>query len=267
MKSLKSLRNMKEKTAVVTGATGHLGRVICDTLGELKANLILLDIDSNDLSKLKTDIEDKWKVNCFAITCDLEKELDRNKAVALIKSNVERVNCLINNAAFVGDANLDGWAVPFGEQSLETWRRAIEVNLTTPFHFSRDLFRETKETGSGVILNISSIYASLGPDWSLYYGTSMGNPAAYSASKAGLEQLTRWMATTLAPDIRVNTIAPGGIFRNQPQKFISKYEDKTPLNKMAKEEDFKGAVEFLCSDLSSYMTGQVLIVDGGFSIK
>lgn len=264
---MKTLRNTKEKTAVVTGAAGHLGRMICDTLAELGTNLILLDIDDYELSKLKMDIEDQWKVNCSAITCNLENEVDRNSAIKLIKSNVEGINCLINNAAFVGDTNLDGWAVPFADQSLETWRRAMEVNLTAPFHFSRDLFSQTEKKGSGVIVNISSIYASLGPDWSLYNGTSMGNPAAYSASKAGLEQLTRWMATTLAPDIRVNAIAPGGIFRNQPQEFITKYVDKTPLRKMANEDDFKGVIKFLCTDMSNYMTGQVLTVDGGLSIK
>jgi NAD(P)-dependent dehydrogenase (short-subunit alcohol dehydrogenase family) len=114
------------------------------------------------------------------------------------------------------------------------------------------------------IINIGSIYGELGPDWSLYEGTSMANPAAYSASKGGLIQLTRWLATTLAPNIRVNAISPGGIFRNQPDVFVKRYEGRTPLARMATENDFRGAVAYLASDMSSYVTGKNMMVDGGW---
>ena len=93
----------------------------------------------------------------------------------------------------------------------------------------------------------------------------MGNPAAYAASKGGLIQLTRWLSTTLAPEIRVNSISPGGIFRNQPKKFIRRYLDKTPLSRMGHEDDVANTVIFLSSELSSYITGQNIIVDGGYS--
>jgi NAD(P)-dependent dehydrogenase (short-subunit alcohol dehydrogenase family) len=92
----------------------------------------------------------------------------------------------------------------------------------------------------------------------------MGNPAAYGASKGGLAQLTRWLATTLAPDIRVNAMSPGGVLRNQPKAFVKRYADRTPLRRMATEGDFRGAIAFLASDLSQYVTGQVLRVDGGW---
>jgi len=117
----------------------------------------------------------------------------------------------------------------------------------------------------GNIINIASIYGELGPDWNLYKDTNMGNPAAYSASKGGLVQLTRWLATTLAPNIRVNSISPGGVFRNQPKVFVERYSVKTPLERMATEEDFIGVVAFLASDMSQYLTGQNIIVDGGWS--
>jgi NAD(P)-dependent dehydrogenase (short-subunit alcohol dehydrogenase family) len=100
----------------------------------------------------------------------------------------------------------------------------------------------------------------------LYEATEMGNPAAYAASKGGLIQLTRWLATVLAPDIRVNTLTPGGIARNQPEIFTERYIRRTPLQRMAVEEDFKGAALYLASDLSSYVTGQNLIVDGGWTV-
>ena len=117
----------------------------------------------------------------------------------------------------------------------------------------------------GAIINVASIYGQLGPDWSLYEGTQMANPAAYAASKGGLIQLTRWLATTLSPTVRVNAISPGGVKRGQPQAFVERYEARTPLARMAQEQDFKGAIGFLASDLSEYMTGQILNVDGGFS--
>ncbi len=105
----------------------------------------------------------------------------------------------------------------------------------------------------------------MAPDMSLYEDTSMGNPAAYSASKGGLIQLTKWLAVNMAPSVRVDSISPGGIERNQPKAFIEKYQAKTPLGRMGSEEDLKGSIISLASDLSKYVTGQNIIVDGGWS--
>lgn len=106
----------------------------------------------------------------------------------------------------------------------------------------------------------------LAPDWSLYAGTTMGNPAAYGASKGGLIQFTRWLATTLAPAVRVNCISPGGIWRNQPDDFVARYATRTPLQRMGTEDDLRGAIAYLASDLSKYVTGQNLSVDGGWGV-
>ena len=114
-------------------------------------------------------------------------------------------------------------------------------------------------------MNVSSIYGILGPDLSLYADTPMGNPAAYAASKGGLIALTRWLATVCAPTIRVNCVSAGGIERNQDPAFRSRYENRVPLGRMGSEEDVAGAVLFLSSQLARYITGQNLVVDGGFS--
>ena len=116
------------------------------------------------------------------------------------------------------------------------------------------------------VINIGSIYGLYGPDMSIYEGTGLNNPAAYSASKGGLIQLTRWLSTVLAPKVRVNCISPGGILRNQPEKFVKRYVNKTPLKRMGSESDIVGAVIYLASDLSSWVTGQNLIVDGGWGV-
>ena len=111
---------------------------------------------------------------------------------------------------------------------------------------------------------VSSIYALYGPDWKIYENTNLGNPAAYSVSKAGLLHFTKWLACTLSPSIRVNSISPGGIKRNQSKMFINAYVKKTLLNRMANEKDLIGALIFLATDMSSYVTGQNISVDGGW---
>ena len=113
---------------------------------------------------------------------------------------------------------------------------------------------------------MGSIYGILGPDLSLYDDTDLNNPAAYAASKGGLLQLTRWLATVLAPSVRANAVSPGGIERGQPEAFMSKYIARTPLKRMGCEEDFKGVIAFLASDMSRWVTGQNIVVDGGWSI-
>lgn len=266
MIALNKMNDMRGRRALVTGAAGHLGRVIADVLAELGTSLILLDRPGSELLSVEAKLTTDWGIECLSFECDLEDEKDREKVINQIKESGNNLNCLVNNAAFVGAADLSGWAVPFEEQSLSTWRRALEVNLVAPFHLSQAFAQNLRASKGGNIVNIGSIYGELGPDWSMYDGTNMGNPAAYAASKAGLAQLTRWLATTLAPTVRVNCIAPGGIYRNQPSPFAERYSRKTPMGRMASEQDIRGAISFLASDLSEYVTGEILRVDGGWGI-
>ena len=169
-------------------------------------------------------------------------------------------------AALVGTSDLKGWSTPFLEQNSDTWRLALEVNLTAQFVLTQACAEALAASGHGSVVNIGSIYGMGGPDMRLYENTTMGNPAAYAASKGGLLQLTRWLATVLAPDVRVNAITPGGIWRRQPEVFCARYATRTPLRRMATEEDLKGAVAYLASDLSAYVTGHNLVVDGGWTV-
>jgi NAD(P)-dependent dehydrogenase (short-subunit alcohol dehydrogenase family) len=265
MPSLKELSNMSGRTVLITGGVGHLGRVMADALAELGASIILLDRPGSDFSGVKNGLEKNWGVECFSIECDLEFEEQRSAAISQIRALGCGVNCLVNNAAFVGTTQLEGWAAPFEHQSLDAWRRAMEINLTSAFHLSQALLPELAAAKGANIVNITSIYGEIGPDWRLYEGTGMGNPAAYAASKGGLAQLTRWLATTLAPSIRVNTIAPGGLLRDQLANFVNRYTAMTPLRRMATEADLKGAIAFLASDLSAYVTGETIKIDGGWA--
>lgn len=257
---------MSDRVVLITGGAGHIGQAMAFTLAELGASLLLLDIDDARLKKCASRITDEYGVTVNYLTIDLEDNSQVASVPEHVKALYGRLDVLINNAAFVGVSNLDGWSVEFCDQSLNTWRRAFEVNLTSVFSLVQGCRDMLEATGNGVIINVASIYGEYGPDLRLYAGTSMNNPAAYAVSKGGLIQFTRWLSTVLAPKIRVNAISPGGVFRNQPETFVSRYIDKTPLRRMASEDDFKGVVAFLASEMSSYVTGQNILVDGGWSV-
>lgn len=264
--SIKNLMDLNGRRAMVTGATGGLGTIIAETLAELGSDLILIDRDKSLIAKLQSRLSDTFGVSIIGSVCDLEQQDQREILIDGIVSDGRELNVLINNAAFVGTSNLPGWNAPFTEQSVETWRRALEVNLVAPFELCRGMSQIMKHSRGANIINIASIYGQFGPDWRMYENTNMNNSAAYGASKAGLIQLTKWLSTTLAPDIRVNAISPGGVFTGQQESFVDAYSSRTPLRKMARYGDFAGGVAFLATDMAEYVTGQVLNVDGGWGV-
>jgi NAD(P)-dependent dehydrogenase (short-subunit alcohol dehydrogenase family) len=257
--------DLSGRLALVTGASGALGKVIAQTLAELGADLVLSDLDAKSLDELAEELSANFSVSITVKSCDLESDKDREALITSLREK-GRLDILVNNAAFVGNSDLEGWAVPFPAQSIQTWRRAFEVNLTAVFHLCQGLMPLLENSGKGSILNIGSIYGEYGPAWDLYEGTAMGNPAAYGVSKGGIIQLTRWLATTVAPRVRINTISPGGIYRGQPEAFVTRYIARTPLGRMATEDDLRGVTAFLASDMSAYLTGQNIMVDGGWGI-
>jgi len=266
MTTIKELMNLKGRRALITGATGELGKVMADTLAELGADLVLVDRPDSDFQVLTKTLHKRWGVNIQYRHCDLEHQEQRSSLLNWLMSTGDGLNILINNAAFVGTSALQGWAVPFENQSIDTWRRALEVNLIAVFDLCKGLAPMLRSAEGASIINTASIYGVYGPDWKMYEGTNMSNPAAYGASKGGLIQFTRWLATTIAPHVRANAISPGGVFRNQQEAFVLRYEARTPLKRMATEDDLRGAIAYLASDLSKYVTGQNLVVDGGWGV-
>jgi NAD(P)-dependent dehydrogenase (short-subunit alcohol dehydrogenase family) len=265
-RSLRELMTLDGRVALVTGGAGHIGKAISNGLAELGARIAVVDISATAAAEAASALSHRWSVSAAEFDCDLEQGAAVKDLPRRVRERFGRIDIIVNCAAFVGTSGLEGWAVPFEQQSDATWRRALEVNLTAPFELLQAAADDLRASGRGSVINVSSIYGLAGPDWRLYEGTSLGNPAAYAASKGGLIQLTRWLATTLAPQIRVNAIAPGGVFRGTPEPFLSRYIARTPLKRMAQEEDMKGAVAYLASDLSAYVTGQCLAVDGGWTV-
>ena len=262
---LSELMNLAGRVALVSGGAGRIGGVIAETLSELGAAVVLADIDEMRCRDVAQALSRDFATNVHVIAADLA---DTTKIAAIpqeVAQKFGRLDVLVNCAALVGTSDLEGWAVPFEAQSIATWERALTVNLTASFALAQSCSPLLRASGAGSIINIASIYGLVGPDLRLYDNSELGNPAAYAASKGGLLQLTRWLSTVLAPTVRVNAVTPGGVWRNQPEGFVQRYIERTPLRRMASEEDLKGAVAYLASDLSSYVTGQNIVVDGGWT--
>lgn len=266
MRSIEELMDLKGRVALVTGGGGHLGAAICETLAELGAANVVLDVSVGACSSVAAGIHERYGVATLPLALDLSREEELRSVSEVVLAHFGRLDILVNCAALVGASELPGWSVPFRDQRADTWRLALEVNLTAPFLLVQTCAESLAASGHGSVINIGSIYGIVGPDFRLYEDTGLGNPAAYGATKGGLLQLTRWLATALAPAVRVNAISPGGVWRAQPDVFCDRYIQRTPLQRMAREEDLKGAVAYLASDLSAYVTGQNLAVDGGWTV-
>lgn len=264
MKSLKELMNLQGRVALITGGAGHIGSAIGDALAELGAAIAVLDMSDSEAAAKR--LQENYRVDTLPMQVDLNDETSVRAVPGAVVGQLGRLDLLVNCAGFGRAAKLEGWVTPFEQQSAETWRKALEINLTASFVLTQACTPALRASGHGSVINISSIYGMVGPDMRLYEGSDRGNPAAYAASKGGLLQMTRWLATVLAPDVRVNAITPGGVWRNQPQEFLDRYNTRTPMGRMATEEDLKGAAAYLASDLSAYVTGHNLVVDGGWTV-
>jgi NAD(P)-dependent dehydrogenase (short-subunit alcohol dehydrogenase family) len=264
VKSLSSLMSLEGRTALVTGGGGHIGEAVCESLAELGAATIVLDVNEKSCNDTANSIKTTYGVEAYALPMDLTDEDAVRSVPESVLSRFGGLDILVHCAALVGTSELEGWAVPFHDQSIDTWKMALDVNLTVPFQLTQACAELLTASGHGSVINVGSIYGLVGPDMGLYEDTGLGNPAAYAASKGGLIQLTRWLSTVMAPDVRVNAISAGGVWRGQPKPFHDRYVSRTPLKRMATEEDLKGAVAYLSSDLSAYVTGHNLVVDGGW---
>ncbi len=265
MSSVSQLMNLTGRVAVVTGGAGHIGSALCEALAELGASVVVLDRGNDACREKAAALHETYEVPTLALTVDLADETETRAVCSRVQQEFGRLDILVNCAAFVGTSDLAGWVTTFEKQSTESWRKAVELNLTAPFVLTQSCAEALAQSGRGAVINVGSIHGVVGPDMRLYENTTMGNPAGYAASKGGLLQLTRWLATVMAPRVRVNLITPGGVYRHQNPAFVSRYVARTPLQRMAHEQDFKGAVAYLASDLSAYVTGHNLVVDGGWT--
>jgi NAD(P)-dependent dehydrogenase (short-subunit alcohol dehydrogenase family) len=241
---------LENKIIVVTGGNGLLGSAIIKKLKDHGAFVINLDI-SHKTNEILSNIE-----------CDITNKESIDHALAIILNKYNKIDGLVNNAY----PRTREWGNKFEDIKLASWKKNIDWQLNSYFYISQQVAIQMTKQKSGSIINIASIYGVNGPDFTVYEGTSMTMPAGYAAIKGGLVNLTRYMASYFGPhQVRVNSVSPGGIFDNQNSIFVKNYEKKVPLQRMGVPEDIAPSISFLLSDDSKYITGQNLIIDGGWT--
>ncbi len=256
--------DVKDKVIIITGAAGNLGSKYAKVLGQAGANVVLCDLDYETCKKLSTKINDDYGVKSIPVKLDLRKNSSVENLVKKTVKTYSKIDVLINNAAYQGNPSIR--KTPFENLSVEDWNHAISVNLTGVFLLCQKVGKVMKKQKQGSIINIGSTYGIVAPDQSIYGNSGLNAGAFYSASKSAVINLTRYLASYWGKyGIRVNTLSPGGVKNNQTTSFVSNYSKKTMLGRMASPDDYLGAIIFLCSDSSSYMTGSNLVIDGGWT--
>jgi len=275
--SVKKQFDLTGKNVIITGGAGFLGMHFAEGVAEMGGIPILIDLHENSVKKATLDLKNK-NFKSYGYALDITSADKIKKVFELIIDTHTKVDCLINAAAFAMKNLKDGGKSFFDsyeEYTLENWQKSIDVNLNGTFLITQTVGRLMKESKGGSIINIASDVAVISPDHRIYNkdvnmnydGVDFNTPAAYSVSKAGVLSLTRYLATYWAQDgIRVNSISPAGVFRNQDPGFVKMLSSRIPLGRMANPEELKGPAVFLCSEASSYITGANLIVDGGRTI-
>lgn len=267
----KSPFDVEGRTVLITGGAGLLGAAYAKALSRAGASVVIADIDLGAAERVAQTL--KTPTAC-ALHIDVTDPLSVDKTVKDIVSWFGTIDGLVNNAALdpkFDPAHLDDRSNSFEDYPVELWNRELAVNLTGQFLCAQSVGRIMRDQKQGSIVNISSIYGLVGPDQRLYrepgsLGSAKTKPVTYAVSKSGVIGLTRYLAAYWAGQgIRVNTLTLGGVYNDHDQGFVERYSSRTPLGRMARIDEYCGAVMFLLSEASSYMTGANLVVDGGWT--
>jgi len=269
---VRQLFNLAGRVAIVTGGAGLLGYHHGAILAAAGAHVILLDLPATEPISRAAQIAAAYGVECLGLATDITNEASVADAGRRVMAKFGRIDILINNAANnpkVEDAKGVAWS-RLENLPLDVWEADIRVGLTGAFLCSRVFGAEMAKRKAGVIVNVASDLAVIAPDQRLYRVEGLPEdeqpvkPVTYSVVKSALLGLTRYLATYWSGvNIRVNAISPGGVSNGQPDVFLSRLKSLIPMERMANRDEYQGAILFLCSDASSYMTGANLVIDGG----
>lgn len=268
------LFDMKNKTSLITGASGFLGFTHALALAELDSDLILTDINEKELLKLKDKILSEFpNLNILTFKMDVTSESEVEKISENLKEKFVKVDVLVNNAAINPIESELSSNSRFENFSKAQLKNEIEVGLIGTFLCSKIFGQAMADNNYGSIINIASDLSVIAPNQNLYTieGVDAKNqkvkPVSYSIIKTGVIGLTRYLATYWASsNVRVNAISPGGVFNNQSKEFEARISQLIPMGRMCIDSELIGAIQYLASDASTYMTGQNLVIDGGRSI-
>ena len=251
------------QVAAVVGGAGRIGRALCQAIAVAGAEVAIVDIDQPAAERLAEQVRRETGQRAIAVPGDAACEEQLASAVVQITQRLGSPRLLVNSAQFRGAGF---YSSSVEDYPREAWEQVIETNLTAVHLACQAFGRAMISAGGGRIVNLSSTYGLVSPDPRVYGASGVNSPVAYAAAKAGVVNLTRYLAVHWRDkNIRVNCLAPGGVFDNQSAEFVANYCARTPLGRMASPEDYQGAVVFLLSRASDYMTGAVLCVDGGWT--
>ena len=244
------MQRLKGKVIIITGGSGLLGKAVVGHL--LSEGAIAINADINCETALEKG----------TLQCDITDVNSINEAINAVVEKYGKLDGLVNNAY----PRTKDWGTKFENVPAESWKQNVDMQLNSYVMFCQAAAKAMRENKSGSIVNMSSVYGMVGPDFTVYDGTEMTMPAAYSAIKGGLINFTRYLASYIGMDnVRVNCVSPGGIFDNQNEVFVKNYEHKVPMKRMGKPEDIAPIISFLLSDEAGYITGQNIAVDGGWT--
>jgi NAD(P)-dependent dehydrogenase (short-subunit alcohol dehydrogenase family) len=266
-----NLFSVQDKVIIVTGGLGQLGRQYALTLAARGAKVVVLDVRSDEAAVNARYPERPPNMAFFS--ADVTNRDSLEAALKQVNALWGIPHVLINNAALDSPPNAPAEENgPFETYPKESWDKILDVNLTGVFLCCQVIGGQMAEAGRGSIINICSIYGMVSPVQGLYTyraerdGKPFFKPVAYSASKSGLTNLTRYLATYWAgKGVRVNTLTLAGVFNHQDAQFLEQYQARMPLGRMAREDEYNGAIVFLASEASSYMTGSNMVIDGGWT--
>lgn len=243
------MNRLKDKIIIVTGGNGLLGK---DIISKLIAEGAFC---------INVDINHETSVNLSCVYCDITNPISVDDCLTTIFTRYSRIDGLVNNAY----PRTKDWGLKFENIPYQSWKENVDGQLNSCFYFIQQTSKYMAASG-GAIVNMASVYGSVGPDFTIYEDTTMTMPAAYSAIKGGIVNFTRYLASYLGPkNIRINSVSPGGIFDNQNPVFVKNYEKKVPMKRMGRPDDISPAIVFLLSDEAKYITGQDLAIDGGWT--
>lgn len=244
------MNRLTNKIIVVTGGSGLIGQ-----------SIIRQVINEGGLA-INADIGHVTNFSNGLVYCDVTDIISVQTCIDSIVNHFGKIDGWVNNAY----PRTEDWSNHFEDINILSWRTNIDMQLNSVFICCQEVLKVMKKQEYGSIVNIASIYGLVGPDFSIYEGTNMTMPAAYSAIKGGIINFTRYLASYFGSfNIRVNCVSPGGIFNNQEKSFVTKYQNKVPLKRMGLPEDISPTVAFLLSFESSYITGQNIVIDGGWT--
>jgi NAD(P)-dependent dehydrogenase (short-subunit alcohol dehydrogenase family) len=267
----RSFFDLSGKTAVITGAIGILGHRFCRGLAEFGARIAVVDLDQERCSAFAAELERDYGAPSIGVSCDVSDPASVASMVTQVVDRFGAIHVLHNNAASKS-SDLDAFFADTENYSLAEWRKIMSVNVDGMFLVAQAVGGQMlKQATGGSIIQTSSIYGLVSSDkriyeGSFYLGRQISNPAVYSTSKAAVVGLTRYLAANWGDaGIRVNALVPAGVESGQNDTFKSRYSARVPLGRMANADEMVGALVYLASDASSYVTGHCLVVDGGLS--